>query len=399
MTNNAEIGTDNTQTGIAAGRAHPIGRKSDGAGPVLPNYAGANVRGVVPALVGPQSWKSGLPNWMPEAVRHAHQAVLLVLDGLGWDQLQDRPLVAPVLSALEGRTITTVAPTTTATALSSISTGLTPGEHGIIGYRMVLGGEVVNTLRWTVDGSDRSRSQPPAEVQRFPAFLGEEIPVVTPSELIGTAFSAAHLRGSRPIGWRASSSLPVEVARLFGAGERFVYAYYGGIDKIAHERGFGDFYDAELRTADRLVSDVLEILPPGAVLLVTADHGQVEVDERIIHPSADLLSHITLQSGEGRFRWFHARRGANGDLLAAAVAEFGSTGWVYTRDEVIDSGMFGPTVPPQVAARLGDVAVLARDDVSYHDPADTGPFALMCRHGSLTSAEVNVPLLAAMPRP
>ncbi len=75
------------------------------------------------------------------------------------------------------------------------------------------------------------------------------------------------------------------------------------------------------------------------------------------------------------------------------------TAWVYTRDEVIASGMFGPTVPPPVAARLGDVAVLARDNVSYHDPDDTGPFALMCRHGSLTSAEVNVPLLAALPRP
>ena len=399
MTDKTEPGTDNTETGVLTGGMRPTGSESSVANPVLPNYSGANVRGVVPALVGPQSWKSDLPNWMPEAVRHAHQAVLLVLDGLGWDQLQERPLLAPVLSAFQGRSITTVAPTTTATALSSIATGLTPGEHGIVGYRMVLGGEVVNTLRWTVDGADRSRSQPPAEVQRFPAFLGEAIPVVTPSELIGTAFSAAHLRGSRPIGWRAPSSLPIEVARLLEAGERFVYAYYGGIDKIAHERGFGDFYDAELRTADRLVADVLELLPPGAVLLVTADHGQVEVGERIIHPSADLLSHVALQSGEGRFRWFHARRGANDDLLAAAVAEFASTAWIYTRDEVIESGMFGPTVPPQVAARLGDVAVLARDDVSYHDPADTGPFPLMCRHGSLTSAEVNVPLLAAMPRP
>ncbi|HUF99807.1 MAG TPA: alkaline phosphatase family protein [Ilumatobacter sp.] len=366
---------------------------------VLPDYAGANVRGIVPALVGPRSWASGLPSWMPEAVSHARQAVLLVLDGLGWDQLLERPRVAPTLSSMTGRSITTVAPTTTATALSSIATGLTPGEHGLIGYRMVLGGEVMNVLRWAVDGADRRRSQPPADVQRFPAFLGEEIPVVTPSELIGSAFSAAHLRGSRPVGWRASSSLPVEVNLLLNAGERFVYAYYGGIDKIAHERGFGDFYDAELRTADRLVSDLLDLLPPGVVLLITADHGQVEVGERIIHPSAELLSHVSLQSGEGRFRWLHARRGAQADLLAAATAEFADTGWVYTRDEVIDSGMFGPQVPPPVAARLGDVAVLARDHVSYHDPDDTGPFALMCRHGSLTSAEMNVPLLAAMPQP
>lgn len=367
--------------------------------PVFPDYAGANVRGVVPALCGPRSWASGLPNWMPESVRHARQAVLLVLDGLGWDQLGERAHVAPALSSMKGRCITTVAPTTTATALSSIATGLTPGEHGLIGYRMVLGGEVMNVLRWTVDGADRRRSQPPSDVQRFPAFLGEEVPIVTPAELIGTAFSAAHLRGGRPVGWRAASSIPVEVSRLLADGERFVYAYYGGVDKIAHERGFGSFYDAELRTADRLVSDLLEILPAGTVLLVTADHGQVEVGPRIIHPSAGLLTHVALQSGEGRFRWLHAKRGANADLFDAATSEFGDTGWVYTRDQVIESGMFGPHVPPPVAARLGDVAVLARDDVSYHDPTDTGPFALMCRHGSLTSAEMNVPLLAAMPRP
>ena len=113
--------------------------------------------------------------------------------------------------------------------------------------------------------------------------------------------------------------------------ERFVYAYYGGIDKIAHERGFGDFYDAELRAADRLVGDLLEVLPPGAVLLVTADHGQVEVGDNIVTPSAELLSLVSLQSGEGRFRWLHARRGATDELLAAAIAEFGDTAWVHDR--------------------------------------------------------------------
>ena len=93
------------------------------------------------------------------------------------------------------------------------------------------------------------------------------------------------------------------------AGERFVYAYYGGVDKIAHERGFGPFYDAELRAADRLVADVLEQLPRGAALLVTADHGQVQVGDNIVHPSSELLALCSLQSGEGRFRWLHARPG------------------------------------------------------------------------------------------
>lgn len=333
---------------------------------------------------------------MPEPVTGAGQAVLLVLDGLGWEQLQERRHIAPTIAALAGGPITTVAPTTTATALSSITTGLTPGEHGLIGYRILLGGEVVNVLQWASNGQSRRRSQPPSEVQRYPAFLGEQIPVVSPFELCHSAFSEGHLRGARPVGFRATSSLAIEVRNELEAGERFVYAYYGGVDKIAHERGFGDYYDAELRAADRLVGDLLEVLPPGAALLVTADHGQVVVGDNIIAPSADLLSMVALQSGEGRFRWLHARRGATDELFDAACSEFGDTAWVHHRQQIIDDGWFGPSVPPPIAHRLGDIAVVAYQPVSYHDPLDSGPFELVCRHGSMTSAEMLVPLLAGI---
>lgn len=361
--------------------------------PIVPDYGGANVRGIVPALLGPSDW-SNLPPWMPPSVAGASQVVLLVLDGLGWDQLQARRHIAPTIAGLAGGPITTVAPTTTSTALSSITTGLTPGEHGLIGYRIMVGGEVLNVLRWAVDGDDRRRIHPPSDLQRFPAFLGHSVPVVNPFELCKTAFTDAHMRGGRMYGWRASSSMPVQIAELLAAGERFVYAYYGGVDKIAHERGFGPYYDAELREADRLVGDILGELPSGAVLLVTADHGQVHIGDRIVTPGADVLAGCAMQSGEGRFRWFHAKRGAAPDLLAAATAQFSDVAWVRDRDAVIADGWFGPVVPPDVAHRLGDVAVIAHADVSFHDPDDSGPFELVCRHGSMTSAEVYVPLLA-----
>ena len=203
--------------------------------------------------------------------------MLLILDGLGWEQLDGRRHLMPALSSMAGGPITTVAPTTTATALSSIATGLTPAEHGLLGYRMMLGGEVLNVLRWNSLAGDRRRALPPRDVQPFAAFMGHDVPVISPAELQTSAFTEAHLCGSRPVGWRAASAIAVEVGSQLAAGERFVYAYYGGIDKTAHERGFGEFYDAELRFADRLVADVLEALPPGAVLLVTADHGQVDV--------------------------------------------------------------------------------------------------------------------------
>ena len=124
---------------------------------------------------------------------------------------------------------------------------------------------------------------PPSELQPLPAFLGANVPVITKAEFAGTGFTLAHLAGGQPP--RLADALdaggrgPAQRSRSASA---FVYAYYDGIDKVAHEYGLGEFYDAELIAADRLVADLLEELPAGAALLVTADHGQVDVGDNVI---------------------------------------------------------------------------------------------------------------------
>ena len=119
--------------------------------PIFPDYS-ANVRAIVPTLLAP---KRGLGRgWMPEPVRDARQVVILVLDGLGWEQFDDHREHMPTLATFEGGAITTVVPSTTATALTSITTGLTPGEHGLVGYRIDIGGEVLNVHRWATSAGD-----------------------------------------------------------------------------------------------------------------------------------------------------------------------------------------------------------------------------------------------------
>jgi predicted AlkP superfamily pyrophosphatase or phosphodiesterase len=362
--------------------------------PILPEYNGANVRGIIPALVGARV--RPLPAWLPKELSTATQVVVLVIDGLGWEQLQARISVAPVLSQMQGRKITTVAPSTTATALTSISTGLTPGEHGLVGYRMEASGETLNVLRWHTERGDARRNLIPRDTQPFIPFLGEGPPVITRAELEGSAFTEAHLRGSPMHGWRCLSSIAVEIGRQLRAGQKFVYSYYDGIDKIAHERGFGEFYDAELSLVDRLVADVQAQLPPGAALVVTADHGQVMVEDRTVKIAPEVLRSTRSLSGEGRFRWLHAKPGTQADLLALAEQHHAHHAWVISRERAIAEGWFGPVVSPPVAARYGDVALVPFEPISFYDPADTGPFQLVCRHGSLTSAEMYVPLLVAI---
>jgi hypothetical protein len=231
-------------------------------------------------------------------------------------------------------------------------------------------------------------------VQPCPPFMGAKVPVISRAELEGTAFTDAHLRGTTALGWKAASSIAVTIGEQLRSGARFVYAYYDGVDKIAHACGFGEYYDAELRQADRIVGDVCAQLGPDDVLLVTADHGQVSVGDDLAPPHADVLSNVAYQSGESRFRWLHAKSGRADDVTAAARLHHGDIAHILTREEAIDRGLFGARVSDAARKRLGDVALIPTGPHSFEDPEENGPHALVCRHGALTDEELDVPLLA-----
>jgi len=360
--------------------------------PLLPDYGAACVTNVVPALLGPPD---DAPSWVPGTAADARQVVLFVLDGMGWEQLAARPSLAPTLAAMEGGPITTVAPSTTSTALTSITTGLPPGEHGIVGYRMAVHGEVLNVLRWATSAGDAHQSLPPAKMQPTAPFLGQRPPVVTRAEYRRSGFTGAHLEPARFWGYRTMATMVTEVEGLLAAGEPFVYAYYDGLDKVAHEYGLGEYYDAELAWIDEVVDRMVSRLPAGAALVVIADHGQVETGDDIVELAAPVLAQTSMQSGEARFRWLHARPGRASALWEAAVEHHSDNAWVVTRDEIVAGGWLGPVVTEAARSRLGDVALVARTNAAFHDPQDIGPYELVGRHGSLTPAEMLVPLLAA----
>ncbi len=374
--------------------------------PVLPDYGGACLTSVVPALFSTLAGDPALPAWVPVPVPGARQVVLLVLDGLGWEQLQASQAWAPTLATASGGPITSVVPTTTATALTSLTTGVPPAVHGIVGYRLRVDvdepgaegpGEVLNVLRWRSARGDMRRRLPAPHFQPVLPFGGRSVPAVTRSEFASTGFTAAHLTGVRLSGWSVPSTLVVGVRRLLLEREPFVYAYYDGLDKVAHEYGLGDHYHQELAMVDRLVGDLVEVLPPGAVLVVTSDHGQVEVGNATRLPAPGLFDMVELFSGEGRFRWLHVRPGSIDEAVAAADEAHGTEAWVLTRQQMVDDGWFGGPLAAGVDRRLGDVALVAHAPVAFLDPADTGETRLMGRHGSLTSAEMAVPLVALAP--
>ena len=286
-----------------------------------------------------------LPVWMPRAGRHAEQVVLLVLDGLGWEQLEDRRALMPALTSLAG-------------GADHHRGADDDGDRAELDRHRADPGRarparVPDGARRR--GAQRAALEPPAGTAGAPTRRATSSPS-PPS-------SAMRCRWCRPaelqrVGVHRGPPARLAPGRLAGGlgdprrgraaarrGERFVYAYYGGIDKTAHERGFGDFYDAELRAADRLVADVLEPLPPRAVLLVTADHGQVDVGDSIVEPDPDLLAMVAAAVGRGPVPVV-ARASAARPTSCSPRQQpsLRRQAWVVTREQIIDERWFGPTV-------------------------------------------------------
>jgi hypothetical protein len=196
---------------------------------VRPDYGGACISNVVRAL-------RARDEWVPSVAREAESIVMLVLDGLGWNAVSSRAL--PTFQAMEGGPITSVLPSTTPTALSSISTGLPPSQHGVMGYRLYTGDGVLNVIRWAMHGGGKGPD--PVAFQPRDAFNGDALPVVTRAQFAGTGFTQILYRGAHLHGYFSTSGIAAHCRRLIHGGERFVYAYYDGPDLVAHMHGMTD---------------------------------------------------------------------------------------------------------------------------------------------------------------
>lgn len=359
---------------------------------VRPRYEGPSLATLLESLYGivGMAGCSHVPSWLRDLVGSPERVVLLVLDGFGYLQLRQYERMVPTLSSLRALAASSCAPTTTATALTSLTTGTVPAQHGVLGYRIAIGAtSILNVLRWSVQGPQPA---PPVErVAPVTPFLGANPVVVTKATYGDTAFTRVHLRGARFAWWSTMSQLVTRVLDALGRGERFVYAYYEGVDTTAHEFGLAGAYERELTMVDRMVALLLEGLPSDTVLVVTADHGEVAMGTRPIQLDPAVLGACRLVSGEGRFRWLHTK-GDPDELAEECRQRYSDVAVVLTRTEAIEQGLFGGSVPEAFADRLGDVAVIATAPVWFEDPLDQGSLKMRARHGGLSGAELLVPI-------
>ncbi|MEU3273228.1 nucleotide pyrophosphatase/phosphodiesterase family protein [Saccharomonospora sp. NPDC006951] len=342
---------------------------------------------------------------LPEVSR----AAVLLVDGLGWDLLDEHAADAPVLSALSRSPLRVGYPATTAAGLAAIGTGMTSGEHGMAGYTFeVPGVGVLNALRWCrhSDGQDLRHVLPSEELQPLPttfstaAEAGLTTSVVSPYEFAGSALTGAVLRGGKYVGVHALGDLASATLDALRPSRAFCYAYHSQLDTIGHLHGPGSpAWRMQLRQVDRLVESIVEGLPGGALLAVVADHGMIRLDETTaidIDETPALLEGVRELAGEVRARHVYPELGAAPDVLAAWRETLGQRAWVLEREEAIELGWFGPRVSARVLPRIGEVVAAARDRSGMlRGLAEPVESTLVGQHGSFTSAEQLVPLALA----
>ena len=330
---------------------------------------------------------------------------VLLVDGLGDDLLADHAAAAPFLSSLRsgegGGRITAGFPATTAASLTSLGTGLPPGAHGVVGYELYLAelGGVLNCLHWD-PRVDPHVFQPAPTVFELAGRAGLEAVQVGPGRFAGSGLTEAALRGGAYVAAETSGQRVAAAAdALRGDGPRLVYVYYGDLDTTGHVSGAtSPAWRYQLQAVDLLAEQLASALPAGARLVVTADHGMLDVplDARVdLAERPELDDGVAHVAGEPRAAYVHAVPGAEDDVLATWREALGDRFWVRSRAEAVDAGWFGPVVREAALARVGDVIAAARTATAVVDSRRMSPhlLRLVGLHGSLTPAELGVPLL------
>jgi len=400
---------------------------------VLPHYSGYSIVNLAPTvaqLMEIASQAPALPKHLwTDLADDVRCVLLLILDAVGYRQLRrylDMDSSVFTHLALEGRLvpITSVFPSTTVSALTSIWSGRPPLDHGFLGTKLILPkqGVLANMLHMAPaiyggGGSLEDWGWEQEDFIRVPSLAGElaaagiKTVAHTRHSFLGSTLTRILLSGVEEIrGYVGLSDLWLNLRRTLTERETdrrlFIDAYWAGADNMGHVYGpMGAYLPATLRHFARsFEEDFLDRLPKeareGTLLIITADHGQIATPpEQVTHlPDHPRLQKMLLlpPAGESRAAYLYAVPGQE-DALRDYVSEHLADHFVAQETErVLEMGLFGrgEALAPHIRARLGDVVLIARDDsrLTMREKKEDG-VQLRGHHGSLTPEEMLVPLL------
>lgn len=328
--------------------------------------------------------------------------LLFLVDGLGADLLSTYAEFAPTLSRMVLHSpITTSFPTTTATSLATLTTGELPGAHGMMGYTVQVprsGGRVLNSLKWD-ERVDPVIWQPVPTLFERASAAGISTTHVAAKRYENTGFTRAVFRGAHYKGANISTDLVSETVLALQKSPSFVYLYVNDVDSAGHSDGVGsEKWIGALRYVDAIVEELVQKLPVGTRIWLTADHGMINVEEKLIMGADnDLLTDISVIAGEPRMRHLYLAADseqAEKEVISRWESALGTKVEMHSRQSAISAGLFGAQVSRDAAERIGDVIAIAKEKLILLDPARADKEGSMVgHHGGNSLVESSVPLL------
>lgn len=325
-------------------------------------------------------------------LRDAGKVVVVLIDGLGLLNLEQAPIDSPLVETLLAEPAgATSLPSTTPVALASFGTGSLPGEHGFVGATFLVPelDVLLQPLHWQAQPSPLAVQPEPTWFEMV-AARGVPATRIGPAAYADSGLTQAVLRGGEHLPAETLSEL---VAAAVAVPAGLVYAYYPKLDKLGHVHGVAsDEWRAELAEVLAALAELRRGLPGNVELLVTADHGMVDITQRMwIEDRPGLLRNLRAIAGEPRLRHCFAEPGAGSALLRdwQAVADVAD---VYSREEFIATGWLG-TVADFAADRIGDVVAVAKGTAAIGSRKfDARVSALKGLHGSTSDLECVIPI-------
>lgn len=350
----------------------------------------SELKQVLPAIAG----NFGISETLEKSISGNQQIILFLVDGMGYINLK---------AALDlndwglnlGTSIQSPLPSTTPVSLTALGTGLDSGTSGMLGATMWLPEyqQILRPLKW-------EKSPDPVVMQPAETWfekIAAQVPVfrVGPGKYAETGLTQSALRGGEPVS--ADSLIEIEEslhACLRSGGESFTYVYYPDLDKIGHVHGTKSVeWNTELLRVIDSIKRIAQSLPSGSRMFVTADHGMLDVGERVwLETYPKLFDSVARITGEPRFRHVFAKPGQN-LKLRKDWQEIEPFAQVFTRAEAIATGIFG-NVDDIYEKRIGDLVVMAKADyVLASESVDRRVSNLMGQHGGDSDTERLIPLI------
>jgi hypothetical protein len=216
-----------------------------------------------------------------------------------------------------------------------------------------------------------------------------------------TGFTQAVFRGATYRGANVVDELVAQTKLALAKSPSLVYLYMNDLDSAGHNDGVGsDKWLAALTMLDQMAKQLIIELPKGTRIWLTADHGMVNVEEKIVMGRDNqLLAGIATIAGEPRARHLYLDEALDSPAARAEVKsrweEFlGNRADIYTREDALTAGLFGPNSSADTFDRMGEIIAIAKGGlILIEAERESLEGSMVGHHGALTEIENYVPLL------